>query len=42
MEIDGDPEVVWLAIATGSFLDGGNPARHVPDATRAAVAYACR
>ena len=25
MEMDGDPEVVWIAIATGPFLGVGNP-----------------
>ena len=25
MEMDGDPEVVWIAIATGPFPDVGNP-----------------
>jgi hypothetical protein len=25
MEMDGDPEVVWIATATGPFPDGGNP-----------------
>jgi len=25
MEMDGDSEVVWIAIATGPFLDVGNP-----------------